>query len=345
MLTGRGATVLHGPVMHTSLLHDVDATVLASIQLIEQGADLVVLTTGIGTRSWFGAAESAGIDGPLRDACDRATVFARGPKARSAAIGCGLSVDWHAPGETGEEVVEHLRELGVAGKRVAVQRDGGAPLMADALVALGAEVIDVPVYRWHMPSDTGPANRLLDAVLDDRVDAVTFTCSYAVTAAFRLAPDAAALTAALGRRAWAVAVGPVTASTLRDMGVTRVVEPQRARLGSMIQALMGAMAGTAVQLRHGGHDAVLQGNAIVSDGSVNQLTIGERRLLDLLVRRSPAVVAKTDLVPDGADPHAVEAAIGRLRTKLGPIGPGIRVVPRRGYVADFDVEPVLAPVP
>ncbi len=136
MLTGRGAAVLHGPVMHTSLLHDVDATVLASSELIERGADIVVLTTGIGTRSWFGAAESAGLDGALREACDRATVFARGPKARSAAIGCGLTVDWHAPGETGEEVVDHLVSSASRGSGSRSARRGSAA-HGRSLVALG----------------------------------------------------------------------------------------------------------------------------------------------------------------------------------------------------------------
>ena len=65
----RGATIVHGPVMHTSLLHDVDATIRSTLDVVDHGVDLVVLTTGIGTRSWFAAAESAGLDEPLRSAC------------------------------------------------------------------------------------------------------------------------------------------------------------------------------------------------------------------------------------------------------------------------------------
>ena len=35
----------------------------------------------------------------------------------------------------------------------------------------------------------------------------------------------------------------------------------------------------------------------------------------------------------GADEHAVEAAVARLRAKLGPLGAGIRTVRRRGYAS------------
>lgn len=340
MLGRRGATVLHGPVLQTSLLNDINATVSATNEVTATGVDFVVLTTGIGTRSWFGAVESSGLDVALRERCAGAVVLARGLKARSAGTYCGLKVDWHAPGETGDEVVQRLQDLGVTGKRIAVQRDGGDPRLAEELRTLGARVIDVPVYRCGVPADPRPALRLIDAVVGDRVDAVTFTCRYAVSSAFALAPDPAALTAALDRRARAVAVGPLTASALRVMGVRRVMEPQRTRLGSMVQSLICELTASALNLHHEGRSALLQGNALIhDDGSTSSLTTGERRLLVTLLGQSPSVVAKADLAQEGSDPHATEAAIGRLRSKLGPLGPGIRAVPRRGYTSSLRVEP------
>ena len=62
-------------------------------------------------------------------------------------------------------------------------------------------------------------------------------------------------------------------------------------------------------------------------------------VLDALVGRSPSVVPKADLVADGADVHAAETAVARLRAKLGPLGEGIRSVPRRGYACDLHVTP------
>jgi uroporphyrinogen-III synthase len=332
LLTRRGAQVLHGPVMRTDLLTDADATMAATEAALDRPLDAVVLTTGIGARSWFAVAESVGLDDRLRGACARAIVLARGPKARSAANAHGVEIHWEAPGETSAEVVAWLRRWGAAGRRIAVQRDGGDPLLGDALRTAGADVVDVPVYRWHAPADGGPARRLLDAATAGRLHAVTFTCAYAVGSAFELAPDPVRLRAALDGRVLAVAVGPVTEAALRKRGVRRVVTPARARLGAMVQALTAALVASAQEVHLEGGAVMWQGDLLVhGDGTTAPLTPAEARLLRALVERAPAVVAKRALVEGDADLHAVEASVARLRAKLGPLAPALRTVPRRGY--------------
>jgi uroporphyrinogen-III synthase len=344
LLARRGARVVHGPVMRTDLLTDADATAEATEAALAAPIDVVVLTTGIGTRSWFGVAETAGLDERLRRACASARVLARGPKARGAAIANGLEVHWSAPGETGAEVVEHLRSLGVADRRVAVQRDGGDARLAGALEDLGAEVVDVPVYRWHRPHDPTAAVRLLEAAAGGQLDAVTFTCAYAVGSAFELAPDPAALRRALDGAVAAVAVGPVTESALRAQGIRRVVSPTRARLGAMVQALVVELGGRHRMLRSADLAVRWQGQLIVHpDGTAATLTSGEARVLRTLVEQAPAVVAKRTLVASGTDVHAAEAVVARLRAKLGPLAGAIRTVPRRGYAADLASEPIGSP--
>lgn len=333
MLSRRGARVVHGPTMRTDLLGDVDATIAATHAVLAGRVDLVVLTTGIGVRSWFGAAASVGLEDDLRAAFRDAEVVARGPKALSAARSAGVDVTWTAPTETNQEVLERLREDGVGGQRIVVQRDGGAPSFADAVAELGpSEVVDVPVYRWHLPDDVTPARRLLVGVVDRQFDAVTFTCSYAVHNAFDIATDGEELATAFATDVLAVAVGPVTAASLRQRGVARVVEPSRARLGSMIHELTGQLEGRARVLTHEGTSRRWQGTALIDDsGRQIELTRGEARLLSVLVGRAPMVVPKAALVEHGTDDHAAEAAIARLRAKLGPLGAGIRTVRRRGY--------------
>ena len=116
MLSRRGAKVLHGPTMSTTLLGDVDATIAATQTVIDDGADIVVLTTGIGVRSWFAAAESAGLDDPLRAALSGSVVIARGPKAEQAAMAVGLDVSWRAASETSVEIGDRLAADGVTGR-------------------------------------------------------------------------------------------------------------------------------------------------------------------------------------------------------------------------------------
>ena len=340
MLTRRGAQVVHGPVMHTSLLHDSAATLRATERALTAAPDLIVLTTGIGTRSWFAAAESAGLDGALRAVGERATVLARGPKARSAAIGAGLEVHWQARNETSAEVLRHVDRLGAAGRRVVVQRDGGDPLLADGIRALGAEVVDVPVYRWSLPEVTAPALRLIEAACAGRLDAVSFTCAYAVESTFALAPDPEALRLALSGPVVAAAVGPVCAAALARHGVEGTVEPPRARLGAMVKALVATLVGGHRVLHHDGASVRWQRTALIDEasGRVTTLTPSEARVLELLVERAPAVVPKAMLVEEGADTHAAEAAVGRLRAKLGELGAAIGTVPRRGYFCSLRVD-------
>jgi uroporphyrinogen-III synthase len=338
MLARRGATVVHGPVMRTSLLEDAEVTRAATERALEAPIDLVVLTTGIGTRSWFGVAESFGLDERLREVGAGATVVARGPKARSAALGNGLEVHWQAPGETSAEVLDHVRARSVAGQRVVVQRDGGDARLAEAISALGADVVDVPVYRWRLPEDPAPARRLLEQAVSGRLHALTFTCAYAVGNAFALADDPDGLRAALDGPAIAMSVGPVTTAALRAHGVESAVEPGRARLGAMVQRLTIALSEQHRVLRLGSHEARWQGDLVVhGDGSEVLLAPREARVLDRLVARAPAVVPKADLVVGDADDHAAETAVARLRSKLGPLGEGIRSVPRRGYASALDV--------
>lgn len=344
LLRRRGARVVHGASIRTiPLIHD-DRLSDAIEAVIEEPPDVVVVLTGLGTRAWFAAAEGLGRDEQLREALAGARVLARGPKAAGAAVAIGLEVTWQAPSETSAEVFLRLREEGVAGARIAVQRDGGAiAILAQQLAAIGASVIDVPVYRWTMPDDAAPAIRLVEAACDRRIDALTFTSAPAVHNLFGLADTAglgAALRTAVGGHGDGVrtaCVGPVCAAAAASHGVVDAVQPARARLGAMVQALVRAFDDRSLGFRLGGVDVHLQGTtAVVGDRTVS-LSPRERDVFEVLGSAPGRVIAKSELLHalwGNGDPHTVEVTIARLRRRLGPPGRALRTVPRRGYVLD-----------
>ena len=302
----------------------------------------MVLHTGLGTRAWFAAAESTGQDGALLAALREATVVARGPKASGAGLTAGLSVAWQAPGETSAEILGHLRSRqgGLDGIRIAVQRDGSPePYLAHALACLGADVVDVPVYRWQRPDDREPASRLVQAVLDRRVEAVTFTSSPGVEGFLGIADEAghgAAVVAALNDGVAAVCVGPVCSASARRVGIHAPVEPGRARLGAMVQALVREARRRRRELVVGHRRAVLQGSLLAVGPDHVELSARERGLVEELTARPGAVVAKGELLRrvwgnDHGDPHVVEVAVARLRNRLEQVGLALEAVPRRGY--------------
>jgi len=99
----------------------------------------------------------------------------------------------------------------------------------------------VPIYRWALPVDVGPAEVLVDAVCDGGLDAVTFTTRQAAVHLVGIAEARGRrdeLIAALdGVRAVPVSVGPVCSEAMRSLGMTGLVEPERARLVAMLDAL------------------------------------------------------------------------------------------------------------
>ena len=61
--------------------------------------------------------------------------------------------------------------------------------MVQTLRLAGAEVIEVPVYRWVLPEDTAPLHRLIQAVSCAAVDAVAFTSAPAAASFLRSADE------------------------------------------------------------------------------------------------------------------------------------------------------------
>ncbi len=190
MLERRGAVVLHGPAIRIVPLAD-DADLLAATKtLVVAPPDITVATTGIGFRGWVEAAEGWGLGAHLLDALGSGTLIARGPKARGAIRATGLSDAWSPESESSAEVLEHLLAEGVEGRRIAVQLHGEPlPDVVESLTMAGAEVVEVPVYRWEPPADIGPMDRLTDAVLAGGVDVLAFTSAPAAASLLRRADE------------------------------------------------------------------------------------------------------------------------------------------------------------
>ncbi|MDQ1428098.1 MAG: uroporphyrinogen-III synthase, partial [Acidimicrobiaceae bacterium] len=176
LLARRGASVMHGPTITTLYLASDENLRQATVALIAEPPDYLVATTGIGMRAWLDTASTWGIGDELLAALRGARIVARGPKASAAVQIGGLEVWQRSPTERMGALVELLTAEPLAGKRVAVQEYGmKSPEVTDALVAAGAIVVSVPVYRWQVPDDPSAARRLVQAACQGQVDAITFT--------------------------------------------------------------------------------------------------------------------------------------------------------------------------
>ena len=239
LLEHRGARVVIAPALRIVPMADDAELRAATRECLANPPDVVLVNTGIGMRGWLEAAESWGLADPLRAVLSRAYLVARGPKARAAIRSAGLRDHWSPEGESYDEVVDHLTARGVAGLTVAMQLHGESqPEYTEALQAAGAQVVDVPVYRWAPPIDPAPLHRLVDLIAGRLVEAVTFTSAPAVGALLRAAgPSTDPLRKALRADVLASFVGPLTAAPLRGHDV-QVDSSARARLSALVRTIV-----------------------------------------------------------------------------------------------------------
>jgi len=335
----RGATVVRGQAIRTLPLGEDEGLREATEAVVQARPQVLVASTGLGIRSWFGAAESWGIGDDLLDALRSTRVYARGPKAAGAVHALGLEVLSRAPTERLSEVVDLVLDTIVRGETVVVQRDGGPTSPEVARLRADHPVIEVPVYRWEPNDDPRPALRLAEAIVAGRLHGITFTSAPAVTSWLDLVRDGGLeqeVLCALASGAVVVGcVGPACAEAATNGGVGAggVVVPATSRLGPLVRAVAEALVARAQRV------GVLEitGTVVRCGERRIELSDVEARLLGALARRSGTVVTKADLLLEvwgdpSADPHLVEVAIGRLRRRLGEQGAAIAVVPRRGYV-------------
>ena len=340
LLERRGARVVEAPAIRIIPTHD-DVELLAATRLcVATPPDVVVATTGIGFRGWMEAADGWGLGEQLRECFGRSELLARGPKAKGAVRAAGLAETWSPASEASDEVLARLLEQGVAGRRVAVQLHGEPlPDFTAALRTAGAQVVEVPVYRWVPPEDVRPLRRLVEQVVAEAVDCVTFTSAPAVASLLAVAREDGreeALLAALRDPVLVAAVGPVTAAPLERRDVP-TVQPERARLGALVRTVVEELPARRTRVVDaGGHRLELRGHSVLVDGRTVELTARQTGVLAALVESGGRVLSRPDLLraawrDEAADEHAVEMTVARLRTALGPAGTVVQTVVKRGY--------------
>ncbi len=342
LLTRRGASVLHAPALRIVPLADDSELLATTKQLIDRAPDVVIATTAIGFRGWVEAADGWGLGEDLLARLQGVELLARGPKVKGAIRAAGLTEEWSPSSESMAEVLDRLLAEGVADRRIAIQLHGEPlPGFVEALRAGGAEVVGVPVYRWMPPEDIAPLDRLIDAAVGRGLEAVSFTSAPAAASMLSRAEERGMLPellAALNHDVLAACVGPVTALPLQALGID-TVQPDRFRLGPLVQLICRELPGRARTLPVAGRSVEIRGHAVLLDGEVRPVPPAGMSLLRTLARRPGWVVSRADLLRalpgSGRDEHAVETAMARLRTALG--APNlIQTVVKRGYRLALD---------
>jgi uroporphyrinogen-III synthase len=223
---------------------------LELFQKIEAGRiDLVVLLTGVGTRTMVDALAIHYSRERIAALLGKVTLLARGPKPVAALKELGLQPAITAPEpNTWKEVLAVLdSNIQLTGKRIAVQEYGITNQeLLSGLEARGAEVLRVPVYRWALPENIAPLQAAIREIVEAQADIIVFTSATQVENVFQVAQQDGLdtkLPQAL-TRALLVSIGPVCSEALARFGVEPDFEPAHPKMGFMI----GELAASAQQL-------------------------------------------------------------------------------------------------
>ena len=246
LVAQRGGVPFHAPALEE--LPDLDAAKIAALlQSLETApAKLAIFQTGVGTRALFSATDALGATPEFLAMLEKTMVAVRGPKPTGALRARGVRIDRSAADPfTTREVLEALRDVPLQGERVIVQRYGALNEELDrALEARGAQVVEIPTYRWSLPRDTAPLERLIAALERDEMHAVVFTNAEQVRNLFQIGNHlnkTEGLRSALNRTLVA-SIGPVASAALREAGVRVGLESSPPKLGALLSALDAALS-------------------------------------------------------------------------------------------------------
>ena len=246
LVAGRGGIPFHAPAL--AELPDLDHQGIGALVLSlgTRPAKLAIFQTGVGTKALFAATDALGLTEMFSDLLSKTLVAARGPKPTGALRQRGVRIDYSAADPfTTHEMLDELSGLRLEGERVIVQRYGSVNRELDAaLIARGAEVTEIPTYRWALPPDTALLEQLVARLERGEMHAVVFTNAEQARNLFLVSSrlnKADALRQALNRTLVA-SIGPVASAALREAGVKVGLEAKPPKMGALLSALDKALS-------------------------------------------------------------------------------------------------------
>ena len=242
----RGGVPFHAPALAEH--PDVDPQAIAALvrSMEAQPPKLVIFQTGVGTRALLAATDSLHLTEKFLEILAKTIVAARGPKPSGALRSRKVRIDRSAADPfTTKEVLESISDLSLEKERVIVQRYGSANVELErALEARGAQVTEIPTYRWSLPADTQPLERLIGALERGEIHAAVFTNAEQVRNLFvvaRQSEKAQVLRDSLNRTLVA-SIGPVASAALREFEIKVGLESKPPKLGALMSALDSALS-------------------------------------------------------------------------------------------------------
>lgn len=240
LIERHGGNPLVTPALREIPLDDNSAALNFGDQLTTEQVDMLILLTGIGTTALFDLLKTRYPWSSIVAALKQTALVARGPKPVTALKAFALQPTLTVPEpNTWVDLISTLDEYRpVKGLRVAVQEYGVSnPDLLEALKQRGAEVFQVPIYRWALPEDPGPLRQALNEVIAGKVPVLLITNAAQVDHVMQMLekdgkvePFCAAL-----KKMVVASIGPTTNERLRHYDLPVDLEPSHSKMGVLVK--------------------------------------------------------------------------------------------------------------
>ena len=230
LLSAAGARSLEVPTMEIVPPDDLAPLDRALAQL--SGYDWVIFTSANGVKAFMDRLFQQGRD--VR-ALGQAKIAAIGPATAEALRAWSLNADLVPETFQAEGLLDALTPQVAPGTRILLARAAVArDVLPENLVRLGAHLDVAPVYQARPPRAVPPD--AATALNEGRVDVLTFTSSATVHNFAALVGKARFQE--LAAHATVAAIGPITAATLKEYGITPQIEPADFTIPALVEAIV-----------------------------------------------------------------------------------------------------------
>ena len=172
----------------------------------------------------------------LNSDCKIATI---GTKTAEVAMNKGLHIDIIPKDYTAEGLIEEFEKFDLNNKIVGVPRTFSArTILPEELKNMGAEVILAESYKSVIPEDKEEIENLIQEIINEKIDGITFTSPLTVVNLFKIAKDNQKdeLIEKLSSSTLTVAIGPITGKILDEYNVKHIY-PERYTVKDMIHLM------------------------------------------------------------------------------------------------------------
>ena len=210
-------------------------------ELQKDEVDYVIFMSVNGVRYLLSVAERLGQLDETLAGLRKTVMIAVGPRTAQELEAHQIKVNIVPSKYTSEGIIERLEQLDVSGKTVRIPRTSSAtPVLKEKLWEMNALVQEVYVYESTIPADHKLREKFFQDLTDKKIDAIIFGSTSCVKNLFQMPEDQISqenLRDLMNSKVTVVAIGPVTAGALVEMGVRVDVMPDKHLFEEAVAAL------------------------------------------------------------------------------------------------------------